>query len=112
MKKPTRFVARQGDVLIVRIDETEKPKGDWKKAPREGGAVVLAHGEVTGHKHQIHNRNVCLLRAEGISDAVLTVGARAELQHEEHGTIVLKKGLYKVRIQREWSGALSRAVVD
>src|SRR5689334_8545896 len=113
MKKPkTKFMARQGDVLIEEIDE--RPQGDWKEAPRDDrGRVILAAGEVTGHHHAIHSPSVCLLRAEGVSDAVMTVGRElAELVHEEHGTIPIPPGQHRVRIQREWGGELSRRVED
>jgi hypothetical protein len=39
---------RQGDVLIARIDSLPVK---LKKAALEGGKVILAHGEVTGHAH-------------------------------------------------------------
>lgn len=102
------FAARQGDVLVMKVSSI--PVGDWKCVPREEGSVVLAHGEVTGHK--LREPGVCMLRAEGVSDAVITVASRSELVHEEHGTISLRKGIYLVRIQREWNGGLSRRVED
>lgn len=42
------FCARQGDVLIW---SDGKPIAASVEIPREEGAVILAHGEVTGHKH-------------------------------------------------------------
>jgi hypothetical protein len=110
-KKVTGWVARQGDVLVMRIEK--QPKGDYVEVSREQGSVVLAHGEVTGHMHQIREPGVCLLRAEGISDRVLSVGVDlANLVHEEHGTIPLERGKYLVRIQREWSLEDDRQVID
>ena len=41
---------RQGDVLVVPVDEI--PTG-LKKVPREQGRLVLAHGEATGHAHVV-----------------------------------------------------------
>ena len=40
---------RQGDVLIMRVPKIHKNK----PMEREGGKVILAHGEVTGHAHAI-----------------------------------------------------------
>jgi len=114
MRKTTMrsWMIRQGDVLVMRSKRPTAKK--WEKQGRdELGRVVLAAGEVTGHHHAIGSPNVCMLRAEGISDAVLTIGAEfAQLVHEEHATIDLPKGRYVVRIQREWSGAVSRRVED
>lgn len=39
---------RQGDVLIERIASLP---AQLKKAARENGKIILAHGEVTGHHH-------------------------------------------------------------
>lgn len=44
---------RQGDVIIERIDALPK---NIKPVAREGGRVILAHGEVTGHAHAIAER--------------------------------------------------------
>lgn len=109
-KSAKPFMARQGDVLVMEINL--KPSGDWVAVPREEGGVILARGEVTGHKHQIRDPGVCMLRAEGISDTVITCATSSELVHEEHGMISLKKGTYRVRIQREWGGEISRRVED
>lgn len=107
-----KFMARQGDVLIEQLDS--RPEGHWKEVPRDDlGRVILAAGEATGHHHAIRAPGVCLLRAEGVSDAVMTVGRElAELVHEEHGTIPIPPGEHRVRIQREWGGELSRRVED
>ena len=103
---------RQGDVLIQQIPAAQVPK-TTTEIPREAGRVVLAHGEVTGHAHAIQDPGVCFLRAEGTTDRFLTVSADGALvQHEEHDTISLSGGSYRVRIQREYDGAMSRRVED
>lgn len=104
---------RQGDVLII---PTKKlPKGTTE-IPREDGAVVLAYGEVTGHRHRIHDPGVCLLSREGTTDRYLTIAGEdlVHLVHEEHATIDLAPGNYVVRIQREfdWASEASRNVED
>ena len=111
-------IFRQGDVLIQRIDPSQLPK-KTEEIPREAGRVVLAHGEVTGHAHAIRDPGVCFLRAEGTTDRFLQVVTTCLVEHEEHSTISLGGGatpenpaLYRIRIQREWAGAISRAVVD
>ena len=50
---------RQGDVLIQTIAEV--PKTAQPVAP-EGGRVVLAHGEATGHSHAFRSDRVRMFR--------------------------------------------------
>jgi hypothetical protein len=52
---------RQGDVMIVPVDAI--PEG-LKRVPLEGGRVVLAHGEVTGHAHAVVGEGVEFLAAD------------------------------------------------
>lgn len=42
---------RQGDVLLVR--RARRLGQRLAERPREDGGVVLAHGEHTGHRHQL-----------------------------------------------------------
>lgn len=112
---PTKKMYRQGDVLIIRATKKGALTKEHQKVARDAGRVVLAYGEVTGHAHALHEPGVALLRREGISDRVLTVGRElAELVHEEHATIALPKGTYVIRQQREYDclAEASRAVAD
>ena len=103
---------RQGDVIIVEADETAITPSH-QEVPRENGGVVLAHGEVTGHTHQLRDPGVCLLRAEGVHDGILRImDEMASLVHEEHSTIELPRGTYVCRIQREYHPQEIRRVVD
>lgn len=109
--KKIPWMIRQGDVLVMQIDA--RPQGDWKRLRRsKDKAVVLANGEVTGHRHVVRDPGVCMLRAEGIGDRVMTVAREALLTHEEHSPISIPKGEHIVRIQREWAGEISRRVED
>jgi hypothetical protein len=99
---------RQGDVLLVR--RAAKPRGCAPKE-REGGSVVLAHGEVTGHMHQMRGPQVTLYRDTGFE--YLTVKDRPEpLVHEEHATIVIPAGDYELGQQVEYEPAALRNVAD
>jgi hypothetical protein len=99
----------QGDVCIERVDDA--PVTGAVLPPAADGAVVLAHGEVTGHRHAFYGGAVTLFRDDGLArdmPAELYIGHLvvsdpvARLQHEEHSTIALPKGTYRVRRQREF----------
>lgn len=96
-------VYRQGDVWLYRLPlgrhSVLAPKNRIRRKPGQG--VVLAEGETTGHAHRIKTNNVTLYKNP--SNTVLKVSTEtALLTHEEHETITLPKGLYEVRIQREY----------
>jgi hypothetical protein len=93
---------RQGDVLLIRVDEI--PDSATPVA-RDGGAVVLAYGEVTGHRHAVHERHAELLElpdAEVEQRFLRIAGREARLVHEEHDPIALAPGCYRVVRQREY----------
>lgn len=99
----------QGDVCIERVGDARvrvKPV-----EPAAGGAVVLAEGEATGHRHAFYGGGVTLFRDDGLARDIppdLYIGhiqintPSASLCHEEHDTIVLPKGTYRIRRQREF----------
>ena len=93
---------RQGDVLLV---EQSLPKS-WlpvrlSKVARDEGRLVLAYGEVTGHAHVIDAPEG---EAEQLSTAdnqrFLRLMSDAPLVHEEHDTLSIPKGTYRV-VQQE-----------
>jgi hypothetical protein len=86
---------RHGDVLIKRIDRI--PAGAQK---REGS--TLAHGEVTGHSHRIQHPESVQLWGQGQEIFLEVKEAIANLIHEEHRTIELTQGFYRVWKQREY----------
>lgn len=112
----TLFYA-QGDLLIERVDDIE-PGTPLPVDP--DGAVVLARGEVTGHRHAIHGGAAVLFRDEGLArdmPAELYIGhvrvvAPTALTHEEHAPIPLEPGTYRIRRQREWTTESTRVVAD
>ena len=102
---------RQGDVLIV---ATRKKTPEVAPLNRDGGRIVLAYGENTGHAHAIADREATLHALPDTDDRFLEVLAQAgvALTHEEHATIVLPKGNYIIRQQREYSPVEIRRVAD
>ncbi len=104
-----RKIYRQGDVLLELVVD-EIPIGVEIRRTRRG--LVLQEGEVTGHAHRIAQRSAKLYRTE--EDArYMRVTAPVKLEHEEHSTVTIPVGTYRVSIHSEYQpGALPRRVVD
>lgn len=121
-------IARQGDVVLVRV--ASLPDG-LVPTPRDKiGRIVLAHGEKSGHGHAIRDPHVMSLRLTttgedptGVSGGVdyIEVGGSgpATLNHEyesgqmaEHHPITLPPGIYKVALQREYQPEGIRRAAD
>jgi hypothetical protein len=97
----------QGDLLIERVADIG-PSGTMI-APDQTGALVLAEGELTGHRHAIFER-VTMFRDDALAREipsglyighVKVEGAPVTLRHQEHAPIALGEGTYRVRRQRE-----------
>jgi len=108
----------QGDLLIERVADI--PMSGMPIDPGPDGAAVLLEGETTGHRHAIHDR-VMMFRDDGLAHDIpngLYVAhlridaATARVQHEEHDTVTLPKGTYRVRRQRELEPREARIVAD
>lgn len=108
----------QGDILLELVGDIA-PTGTIL-SPGSDGAHVLAEGEVTGHRHAIHDR-VTFFRDDSLARDIpsgLYVGhvrvddAEARLVHEEHSPIALPRGTYRVRRQRELEPRDARLVAD
>ncbi len=99
---------RQGDLYIERVAAI--PSGALR-LPH----VVLAEGELTGHRHRIENDDDAA-QFELRTNRFLDVTAEsADLVHDEHGTIHLDRGIYRVWIQREFDPMTvirSKPVID
>lgn len=94
---------RQGDVSIIAAKPAEKKLTRLKEP-------VLARGEVTGHAHRIIEGKVRLYQlATGILYRRV-LSEFAKLCHEEHQDVLLPKGDYEVRRQREYEWTASSGV--
>lgn len=89
---------RQGDVLLVRVDSVP---ADTVNERRRGKRLILADGEATGHAHAIESDTARLVTDRGGS-RFLVLADTESLVHEEHATIVLEPGNYRVVRQREY----------
>jgi hypothetical protein len=100
--QPREVQYRQGDVLLIAVAAIP---GRAVPVPRDQGEVVLAYGEVTGHRHAIagpHAELLALPDQEIERRFLRIVGDKALLRHEEHDTITLPPGTYQVVRQREY----------
>ena len=99
---------RQGDIYIESVRCL--PDGAIKQF-----STVLADGELTGHRHRILDfRTASVFDARG-EMFIDVVADRAEVVHEEHGPIMLNRGVYRVWRQREYDPRATlrqRFVVD
>jgi hypothetical protein len=101
---------RQGDVLLCAVDNI-LPGATL--APRDGGRVVVAEGELTGHAHAFVAARVRMFREEASRRSVLIIGkGGARLCHEEHDPILVPEGHYELRRQREYTPQAPRLVRD
>jgi len=97
----------QGDLLIERVADVD-PSGTILSADA-AGAVVLAEGELTGHRHCIYDR-VTMFRDDALAREIpaglylghlKVAGGSATVVHQEHAPLTLLEGTYRVRRQRE-----------
>jgi len=94
-------IYRQGDILIKKIKNI--PENTKKLNHR-----ILAHGEATGHMHQLQEGN--LYDANGI--LFFELAQEADLVHQEHDPITIPPGNYEVVRQKEYSPERIRYVQD
>lgn len=104
-----------------------KHQGDIPFAPYHGkiegelvkhnGSHILALGEKTGHKHVISvpdPKDMTIYKTE-IGEWIVDLRATGTVTHNQHGTITLEPGVYRVGREREidwFSQGIEKKVVD
>ena len=83
---------RQGELIIKPCEKAEGKKLDH---------LILAEGEVTGHKHEITHGKAELYEKNGTMYLKI-ISDEAELTHPDHKTLALPQGTYEVIKQREY----------
>jgi hypothetical protein len=99
---------RQGDVFL----RSARIPAAAKVVDPDGGRIVLAYGEVTGHAHAIHEIDRVAILEGPDGRRWLRVTEAAALSHEEHATVVVPPGEYEITIQREYAPGAVRNVAD
>ena len=99
---------RQGDIFF-------EPVKSIPDKPTQLKHGIIARGEVSGHMHRIDPRalqqqKAMLMIAAGIM--YLRVKEEIEILHEEHNSIILPTGDWKITRQEEYTPAGWRQVVD
>ncbi|WP_433078334.1 hypothetical protein ACQP1P_37075 [Dactylosporangium sp. CA-052675] len=100
-------------MLLVPVPATEVP-ATAVAAPRDrAGRMVLARGEATGHAHVIVGPDTLLLAdRDDIDRLFVRIVTKARVVHEEHGTITIPAGDYRIVRQREYVPGAYRYVAD
>ncbi|ALF53115.1 hypothetical protein ACX27_10095 [Nostoc piscinale CENA21] len=94
---------RQGDVILLPVEQVD----GQKKLD-----LILAEGEVTGHKHKISEGEAELYEKNGTLYLRVFLSDIALLTHEEHQAIPIPQGNWIVKIQREYEPEGWRYVAD
>lgn len=119
--KKTNNHYRQGDVLIEQIAEIPSTARKQRRAKK----VILAHGEITGHHHQLQVADPAdwwkgeqeiaptLEKPKTLAgELFLGLPQGGVVTHPEHGQIILPPGNFRVIRQREYSPEEIRNVAD
>jgi len=85
---------RHGDVEIIEVKEIPK------EAILQEGRKTIAEGETTSHKHVI---DIGDLFETKNGELYLDVKKLTEVSHEEHKTVAIPKGKYRVIIKRQYN---------
>ena len=110
-------VAAQGEMLVRRVDSFDKPAKEMKA---EDSVFILAHSE-TGHHHVIDRTHVKVSEQteqvpQGMAILQMIVEEPSVIEHlrgyETHEPLMLGKGLWEVRLQREYTPQGYRRVAD
>lgn len=90
---------RQGDILL--IPDTNNPHFSANYLIIANGVILRGHS--TGHTHKIENGQVYKCNFD-IDPSYVIAFDDCRLVHQEHATINLPKGTYRIIRQREYIG--------
>jgi hypothetical protein len=102
------MLARQGDVLIEKVDSYEVAE----IVQPVDGRIILAHGEATGHHHSLPCADVADASIDETGAIFLRAIRETVVTHQEHAPITLEPGSYRVTRQREYHPEEIRNVQD
>lgn len=91
---------RHGDLII---GVSKEDISNLKKIGER--QFILAEGETTGHKHVITatQGTVDIYKDEKTNELVIIIDGKASIVHEEHNTIEIPSGIYRMKNQQEYN---------
>ena len=91
---------RHGDVIIKQITATEYEQMD--ASPKNN--LTIAYGEATGHHHTLQaETGTAQVLVSATNEAVaFKVDQKTDLIHQEHNTLQIPKGYYRVEFEKEY----------
>lgn len=95
-----REIFRQGDILFEKLSKGTDVKlveGRAKLTSR-----VIAEGEATGHAHRVTGKADLYGRAWEPGPSMLVATEEVDVVHDEHATVKLGPGTYRITRQREY----------
>lgn len=116
--KTVKNVAAQGEMLIRRVASFSEAEKTTMKD--ENGVFILAHSE-TGHHHVIDRKHVEVFEQtenvpEGMGILQMIVKEPSQITHlrstDTHEPLMVGKGLWEIRLQREYTPEGYRRVAD
>ena len=93
---------RHGDVIINQISKQEY--SELGSSTTQKSDLTIAYGEATGHHHTLNAKSgtaQVLVSPETQEATAFRVDQKTELTHQEHKTISIPKGYYRVEFERE-----------
>lgn len=99
---------RHGDLLIVKGAAV---RTNWSKY-ESSSRVILERGETTGHAHVLESSAPIESILSGGQEVTGFITKGAFLRHEEHETITIPEGEYRVIRQKEFTDNGDRTVRD
>ncbi len=101
------YQVRQGDILFTLV--AHKDHAFLQKQDDN----IVAHGEITGHKHVLQKNAELYVRPQTQRDndfgdnriGYIVADSPTKVVHDEHAEVKLKKGVYEVTQQREYTAS-------
>lgn len=88
---------RHGDLLLTKVETM--PNG---KTIKHDGQYILAEGEMTGHAHRLTGDPNQLKVREKRNVTYMSLTIPMPLTHEEHKTIEIPFGIWKLTFEKEY----------
>lgn len=102
---------RQGDILLIPVNVDDSMQRNRMETADPLGTNIIERGELTGHAH-VMDEKATLYGFNEVPQWVVVDEGGSELTHEEHDTIVIPEGTYRIQRQREFDGTAARFVSD